>query len=101
MIFGDSNKMKTLLMIILMGLVSAILYFFIFISKPSDLVPFRDIASDAGIQAANMSHSATENYVPTAMVPIHEVGIQKTEKETNLSVDASKVNPAPRPKKSK
>lgn len=54
-----------------------------------------------GIQAANMSHSATENYVPTAMVPILEVGIQKTEKETNLSVDASKVNPAPRPKKSK
>jgi len=54
-----------------------------------------------GIQAANMAQGSTENYIPTAMVPILEVGIHKTDKQSNLSVDASIVNPAKRPKKSK
>jgi hypothetical protein len=30
---------------------------------------------------------------PAAIVPIVEMGLQKVEKENNLSVDASKVNP--------
>ncbi len=30
---------------------------------------------------------------PTAIIPVLEIGLQKFEKETNLSVDAAKVNP--------
>ena len=54
-----------------------------------------------GIQASNMSFQSSEDFVPTAVVPILEVGIQKTDKVTNLSVDAAQVNPAPKTKKSK
>lgn len=54
-----------------------------------------------GIQATNMAFQSPENYVPTAMIPILEVGIQKTDKTSNLSVDAAQVNPAPKTKKSK
>ena len=53
-----------------------------------------------GINAANTSFNSGE-FLPTAMVPVLEMGIQKTEKETNLSVDAAKVNPAKAHKKSK
>jgi len=30
---------------------------------------------------------------PTAIIPILEIGLQRSEKETNISVDAAKVNP--------
>lgn len=31
---------------------------------------------------------------PTAVIPILELGLQKFEKENNLSVDAAEVNPS-------
>lgn len=46
-----------------------------------------------GIQAANMAFNDASNYLPTAMIPILEVGIQKSEKEAPLTVDAAKINP--------
>lgn len=47
-----------------------------------------------GIKAANMG--ATDIDVkPVAIIPILELGLQKFEKENNISVDASKVNPKP------
>jgi len=46
-----------------------------------------------GIGGANVGPSETEMN-PTAVVPVLEIGLQKFEKETNLSVDAAKVNPA-------
>jgi hypothetical protein len=30
---------------------------------------------------------------PAAVIPVLEIGLQKFEKETNISVDAAKVNP--------
>lgn len=36
---------------------------------------------------------------PAALVPIVEIGLQKFDKENNLSVDAAKVNPKGRPSK--
>jgi hypothetical protein len=45
-----------------------------------------------GISAANLGPGANE-IVPAAIVPILEIGLQKFEQETNLSVDAAKVNP--------
>jgi hypothetical protein len=51
-----------------------------------------------GLGAANVGQ--TDNDVqPAAIVPLLEIGIQKFEKETNISVDAAKVNPKP-PEKS-
>jgi hypothetical protein len=32
---------------------------------------------------------------PAAIIPVLEIGLQKFEKETNISVDAAKVNPRP------
>jgi len=50
-----------------------------------------------GIGAMNMG--PTEDEVrPTAVVPILELGLQKFDKESNLTVDASKVNPKTRKK---
>jgi hypothetical protein len=47
--------------------------------------------------AANVGDSE-EQLNPAAIVPVVEIGLQKFEKETNLSVDAAKVNPKePRP----
>jgi hypothetical protein len=47
-----------------------------------------------GIQATNVGPNETD-LKPSAIVPIMAIGIQKSDKETNLSVDASKVNPKP------
>lgn len=47
-----------------------------------------------GIQGANMGPNDTD-LKPTVVVPILEVGLQKFDKENNLSVDAAKVNPQP------
>jgi hypothetical protein len=50
-----------------------------------------------GIGAMNMG--PTEDEVrPTAIVPILELGLQKFDKESNLTVDALKVNPRTRKK---
>lgn len=53
-----------------------------------------------GIQAANTGPSE-EEIVPTAILPVIEIGLQRFEKENSLSVDASKVNPATGQKKTK
>ena len=46
-----------------------------------------------GIQANNVG--PTENDLrPAAIIPILQLGLIKFDKETNLSVDAAKVNPA-------
>lgn len=45
-----------------------------------------------GIQGANAGPDM-DSLFPTAVVPIMEVGIQKMEKENNLSVNAAEVNP--------
>ena len=47
-----------------------------------------------GISAANIGE--TEDLVrPAAIIPILEIGLQKGEKENNITVDAAKVNPEP------
>ena len=45
-----------------------------------------------GISGANIGATEAE-LQPAAIVPVLEVGLQKFEKETNISVDAAKVNP--------
>ena len=44
-----------------------------------------------GITGANIG--TLESLLPAAIVPILEIGLQRFEEETNLSVDAAKVNP--------
>ena len=36
-----------------------------------------------------------EKFLPAAIIPVQEIGIQKFETESNLTVDAAKVNPRP------
>jgi hypothetical protein len=50
-----------------------------------------------GIRAANIGESEAD-LKPAAILPILELGLQKFEKENNLSVDAAKVNPKTRNK---
>jgi hypothetical protein len=45
-----------------------------------------------GIGAMNIGASDTD-LNPAAVVPVLGIGLQKFEKETNISVDAAKVNP--------
>ncbi|HEY6769554.1 MAG TPA: hypothetical protein VI386_32830 [Candidatus Sulfotelmatobacter sp.] len=46
-----------------------------------------------GINAQNIGPSESE-LRPTAVIPVLQLGLLKFDKETNLSVDAAKVNPA-------
>ena len=50
-----------------------------------------------GINAANIGQNDDE-LKPSAIIPILELGLQKFEKENNLSVDAAKINPVPKKK---
>jgi hypothetical protein len=50
------------------------------------------LAIKFGIQATNMGPNDNE-LRPTAIIPILEIGLQKMDKESNLTVDAAKVNP--------
>jgi hypothetical protein len=45
-----------------------------------------------GLNAQNVGPNENE-LRPSAMIPILNLGLQKFDKETNLSVDAAKVNP--------
>jgi hypothetical protein len=45
-----------------------------------------------GLQATNIGPNESD-LKPAAILGILEIGLQKLEKETNLSVDAAKVNP--------
>lgn len=47
-----------------------------------------------GLGASNVGESAAQ-IQPAAIVPIVEIGLQKFDKETNISVDAAKINPKP------
>lgn len=51
-----------------------------------------------GISAVNMLFG-DDQASPAAVVPINKIGLHRAEKETPLGLDASKVNPAPKPKK--
>lgn len=47
-----------------------------------------------GLVAANVNvGQPDEQFLPTALVPIKKIGIQRLEKETNLAFDASKLSP--------
>lgn len=45
-----------------------------------------------GLGASNVGESETA-VRPAAIVPIIEIGLQKFDKESNIAVDAAKVNP--------
>jgi hypothetical protein len=49
-----------------------------------------------GLAASNVGPNENE-LSPAAIVPLVELGLQKFSKENNLSVDAAKVNPKPKP----
>ena len=46
-----------------------------------------------GLQAGNAGLDKSQ-ILPTAIVPILELGLQKFDEENNLAVDAAEVNPA-------
>ena len=48
------------------------------------------------LKAANIGVSDSD-LLPAAIIPVVELGLQKFEKENNISVDAAKVNPAQAP----
>ncbi|MBA2493836.1 MAG: hypothetical protein H0V31_03970 [Acidobacteria bacterium] len=37
-----------------------------------------------------------DKYMPAAIIPVQEIGIQKYNEPSNLTLDASKVNPRPK-----
>jgi hypothetical protein len=47
-----------------------------------------------GLSASNVGQTESE-MKPAAIIPILQLGLQKFDKETSLSVDAAKVNPRP------
>jgi len=51
-----------------------------------------------GIKGANFGASPSD-VLPTAIVPILEIGLQRFKEENNIAVDAAKVNPEPHPGK--
>ncbi len=55
------------------------------------------LSVNLGMQATNVGPSESD-LKPSAIVAIMGLGIQKADKESNLSVDAAKVNPKPKSK---
>lgn len=47
-----------------------------------------------GMQAINFG-SNENDLKPAVILPVLDIGIQKVDKESNLTVDAAKVNPSP------
>jgi hypothetical protein len=47
-----------------------------------------------GLKATNLGEN-DNSLAPTAIIPLMEIGLQRTEKLNNLSVDAAIVNPLP------
>ncbi len=45
-----------------------------------------------GIQGVNIGPTP-DNVHPAAIVPVLEIGLQKMDEETNIAVDAAKLNP--------
>jgi hypothetical protein len=48
-----------------------------------------------GLNASNIGPNETE-LMPAAILGVLEIGLQKFDKESNLALDAAKVNPAPK-----
>lgn len=48
-----------------------------------------------GLNAANIGENEAA-LRPAAIIPIVEIGLQKMDKESNVAVDAAKINPKPR-----
>jgi hypothetical protein len=46
-----------------------------------------------GLGATNMGPTDDQSY-PSALIPVVEIGVQRTGKLHNLTVDAAQVNPA-------
>jgi hypothetical protein len=46
-----------------------------------------------GINAANIGSDPGGDLLPAAIIPVLEIGLQKFDKQSNLSVDAAVVNP--------
>jgi hypothetical protein len=54
------------------------------------------IYMEFGIQGANIgSDPGDASMLPAAIIPVLKLGLQRFEKENNLSVDAGRVNPEP------
>ena len=53
-----------------------------------------------GIQGMNVGQGPND-LLPSAIVPVAEIGLQKFDEINNLSVDAAKVNPKPAGSRSK
>lgn len=47
-----------------------------------------------GLSAANIGPTDTE-LQPAAIIPLLQIGLQRMDKESNIAVDAAKVNPGP------
>jgi hypothetical protein len=47
-----------------------------------------------GLGTSNLAASESE-LQPAAMIPVLEIGIQKFDKESNIVLDAAKINPKP------
>lgn len=47
-----------------------------------------------GLNAANIGENEAA-LRPAAIIPVLEIGLQKMDKESNIAVDAAKVNPKP------
>jgi len=56
------------------------------------------IIIEFGLAAVNSKVGENE-YTPTAIIPVKNIGIMRVDKDTPLSVDASLVNPKLKPKK--
>ncbi|MCP4646824.1 MAG: hypothetical protein GY852_03695 [bacterium] len=54
-----------------------------------------------GLGASNIAQAPGEDFKPAAIIPIVNVGLQRAEKPTNLTADASVVNPPPKKKAAK
>jgi hypothetical protein len=52
-----------------------------------------------GLGAANVGSEPGGDILPTAIIPVKKIGIQRFGEANNLTVDAAEVNPAPKAKK--
>lgn len=52
-----------------------------------------------GLAAANVAPEPGGDLLPTAIIPVKTIGIQRFNEANNLTVDAAEVNPLPKAKK--
>ena len=55
-----------------------------------------DLYLEFGLAAANIGPGPGGELSPAAIVPVQKIGLQRTEKITNLTADAAEVNPLPK-----